>query len=155
MDRKDECFPNTGVELDIPADAIFFMAETAVEPEPQANRRWAIGVDGKVRFSDNHGLTKNSGASGKPFGRPLGSEPVATVPPAEIAVFLDWLTSTGFFQLPTDVGPPDDMTVKGGSDRWIVVLKGVKTHCVRLRPGAAVSAAIKQRFNALVGAHMP
>lgn len=149
MNQNDDCFSGVQESLGVPADAVFFLAEKAVEPGTGTSRKWAIHVDGAVRFSSDAGANDGPSSAGA-----LTGDPIAMVPAPELGVFTDWLAAEGFFELPTEVGPPVDMIVSGGVERWIVVRKGVRTHCVHLRPGAPMSDSIKQRFSRWIGTHM-
>jgi hypothetical protein len=143
------------VDLGVPAAAVFFLAEVSVEGEPMANRRWFIKATGAVHFGENKPPLDFAKLTKAPFNRPFGRRSIATIPPQELSGFLAWIDAQGVFDHPAESEVPPDVTVHGGVDRWVVVRRGGRTSCVRLRPGAPLSETLKQRFGALVTAHMP
>ncbi len=151
--KMDGCFKGSDLDLGIPDDAVFFLAEVSVEGEAMANRRWFVGPGGEVRFGKNALPFDFDDLPRKPFNRPFGNLPVAKVPGAEIESFVLWLEAEGFFRLPAEVGPPDGLRVQGGVDRWVVARHAGTTACIRLRPGAPLSDAVKSRFMSLIEAH--
>lgn len=144
------CFADSGVNLGVPADAAFFLAEVDDGMEPLGNRRWAIGPDGTTRFGRNEEPFDSRRLPVEPFNRPFQSEPIAKIPEVELQAFLAWLESSGFFAMPPVVDPPQNLVVKGGVDRWVMARLRDRSACVRLRPGAPGSDELKARLSALV-----
>jgi len=147
-------FADWGVDLGVPDDAVFFLAEVAAGPEPLANKRWAVGPDGALRLGENGEPFDSSLLPRSPFNRPLRERPIATLPAAEVRAFLDWLDAQGFFQMPADLGPPDGVKVSDGMDLWVVARRSGRSAQVRLRPGAEFAAALQARFDGLVDPHL-
>ncbi len=150
-----ECFAGSGVNLGVPADSVFYLAEIADEPESMANRRWSIGSDGAVLFGENAEPFDFTSLPGTPFNRPFHAKPIATIPPGEMDAFLGWLDSQGFFELPADSFPPPDVTVHGGVVQWVAVHRNGRTACLRLHPGAPMADVLGRQFDRLVDAHLP
>lgn len=149
-----QCFEGVDMNLGIPDDAVFFLAEVGDGHEPQAHKRWAVTVEGKVMFSANDEPFDFSQLPKEPFNRPFQARPIAEVPAAEWEAFLAWLEARGVFELPSELGPPPDLIVKGGADLWMVVRWKGRTACVRLRPGAPLADLVDERFSDLVSPHI-
>jgi len=149
-----KCFADRGVDLGDPDDAVFFLAEVAVGPEPLANKRWAMGPDGALRIGENGEPFDASLLPRSPFNRPFRERPIAMLPVVEVRAFLDWLDAQGLFRMPAEVGPPDGVTVSDGMDVWVVARREGQSACVRLRPGAVFADALQARFDRLVEPHL-
>ncbi len=152
--NTEDCYRATGVELGVPEDAVFFLAEIAVAPEPLANRRWAVKADGVVLFGENSEPFDFQQLPGKPFNRPFGTDPIAQITREDLEGFVAWLKDQGVFHLPGEINPPEGVRVNDGVDRWIVVRDLDQTACVRMRPGATLSDAVDQRFSDVVNKYI-
>jgi len=144
-----------GVEWGIPADAVFFLAEVAVGPEPQANRRWAVREDGAVLFSANGEPFDFQALPRQPFNRPWDPDPIAVLAREDLAVLMALLENEKVFGLPPVVQGAGVRPPKDGMARYVVARHRGREARVRVRAGAPAGDRIADRFLRLVEARMP